>query len=99
MRPLRRALPSATATLALAAVLLANAPALAQDVPEAVRKDLWCGIAFTIIAREAPGDASAEQKALATRFEDGGVAGCPAHDRYIPSRRHRSQWFSAFHDQ
>jgi len=57
--------------IALVPALLLPAAALAQEVPEAARKELWCGIAFGIIAAELPADASAENQALAARFAAG----------------------------
>jgi hypothetical protein len=35
--------------------------------------DLWCGLALTHVAAQAPGDASEEQQALAARFAEGGA--------------------------
>jgi hypothetical protein len=55
----------------LSFVLLAG-PAFAQSVPEATEMDLWCGLAFTIVAAGAPADATDEQKAVIERFADGG---------------------------
>lgn len=57
---------------AAAALLLAAGPALAQDAPDAAQKDLWCGLAFGIVAAEAPSDATEEQKAIVKQFADGG---------------------------
>ncbi len=57
--------------LALLPALLLPAAVLAQDVPEAARKDLWCGIAFGIIAADLPADASAENKAIGEQFAGG----------------------------
>ena len=61
-----------TASLALA-LLMPAAAALAQELPPAAQKDLWCGLAFSIIAEEAPGDATPEQRALAERYAEGGA--------------------------
>lgn len=52
-------------------LLLAATPAWAQQVPETVRRDLWCGLAFAHMANDAPADATAEQKELAARFDAG----------------------------
>lgn len=52
---------------------LAAAPALSQEMADATRMDLWCGLALTLVAEGAPGDATEEQKALAARFAEGGL--------------------------
>jgi len=59
--------------LALVPAVLFSTAALAQEVPEAAKKDLWCGIAFGIISADVPADASDEDKALAKQFADGSV--------------------------
>lgn len=59
--------------LALVPAVLLSTVALAQEVPEAARKDLWCGLAFGVIAADVPADASDEDKALAKQFADGSV--------------------------
>ena len=69
---LRRALRPALAAAALVAVSAAGGVSLAQEIPEETQKDLWCGLAFTHVATDAPGDATEEQKALAERFAEGG---------------------------
>jgi hypothetical protein len=57
--------------LAVPFVLFASA-ALAQDVPEATAKDLWCGIAFGIISSDAPVDVTEEQKGIIEAYRLGG---------------------------
>jgi hypothetical protein len=52
------------------AVLLATA-AFAQEAPEAAKKDLWCGIAFNIVASDIPSDATDEQKAVIEQYVAG----------------------------
>lgn len=59
--------------LALVPAVLFSTAALAQEVPEAAKMDLWCGIAFGVIAADVPADASDEDKALAKQFADGSV--------------------------
>ena len=59
--------------LALLPAVLFSTASLAQDVPEAAKKDLWCGIAFGIIAGSVPDDATDDDKALAKQFTDGSV--------------------------
>jgi hypothetical protein len=49
------------------------APARAQEMPETVHRDLWCGLALTLLAEDAPADATDEQRALAARFAEGGT--------------------------
>lgn len=70
LRHLRRA-----AGPVLAAALtfgIAVPGAAGQEMAEDVAKDLWCGLAFSHVAADAPGDATEEQKALAARFAEGG---------------------------
>ena len=52
------------------AALLATV-ALAQEAPEPARKDLWCGIAFGIVAAGIPADAPEEAQAEARQMADG----------------------------
>ncbi|MDP1731926.1 MAG: hypothetical protein Q8L54_12285 [Devosia sp.] len=52
------------------AVLLVTA-AFAQEAPEAAKMDLWCGIAFNIVASDIPSDATEEQKAVVKQYTDG----------------------------
>ena len=59
--------------LAALATLLTATLAHAQTVPGDTGRDLWCGLAFTIMAEEAPADASPDQKALAESFAAGGA--------------------------
>lgn len=58
--------------LAVLPILLFSTAAAAQQVPEASRMDLWCGLAFTIVAAGAPADAAPEQQAVIDRFAEGG---------------------------
>ena len=59
--------------LLTASLLLASTTAaFAQQVPEPAHKDLWCGLAFGIVAAEAPLDATEDQKVLIQQFADGG---------------------------
>jgi hypothetical protein len=53
-------------------LLLLSTAAFAQEVPEATKMDLWCGLAFSIVSEDAPGDATADQKAIIERFAEGG---------------------------
>ena len=46
--------------------------AFAQEVPEAAEMDLWCGLAFTIVSEDAPGDVTPDQQAIIDRFAAGG---------------------------
>lgn len=59
--------------LALAPALLLSTAVFAQEVPEAARKDLWCGIAFGIISADIPADETEENKAMAKEFAEGSV--------------------------
>lgn len=54
----------------LAAVSLAG-PGFGQEVPEASRKDLWCGLAFTMAARDVPADAAPEILAVTDPYKKG----------------------------
>lgn len=56
--------------LALPLVVCA-APALAEDVPRAAQKDLWCGLAFTVVVAEAPSDTAVDPRTL-DRLRSGG---------------------------
>lgn len=38
--------------------------AAAQDVPEASKMDLWCGIAFGLVIADAPADVTPDLKAI-----------------------------------
>ena len=55
--------------LAVLPLILAATVAQAQQVPEQSLMDLWCGLAFTIVAAEAPPDAPQD---LVDRFAEGG---------------------------
>lgn len=57
--------------MALVPAVLFSTVALAQEVPEAARMDLWCGIAFNVVAADTPPDATEEQKAVVRQFTDG----------------------------
>jgi hypothetical protein len=57
--------------LALAPALLLSTAALAQEAPEAAKKDLWCGIAFNILLADVRADAPEETKAQAKVIADG----------------------------
>jgi hypothetical protein len=46
--------------------------ALAQPVPEESQKDLWCGLAFTIVAEGAPTDVTEDQRLIIQQFAEGG---------------------------
>lgn len=59
--------------LAALAALLPATLAHAQSLPSETDRDLWCGLAFTVMAEEAPADASPDQKALAETFAAGGT--------------------------
>lgn len=54
----------------LAAVFLAGS-AFGQEVPEASRKDFWCGLAFTLAARDVPADAAPEILAVTDPYRKG----------------------------
>ncbi len=54
--------------LAIVFMLLPVA-AMAQEVPEEARMDLWCGTAFELVTRDAAADATGE--AATKRYADG----------------------------
>jgi hypothetical protein len=56
---------------ALVPALLFATVASGQEVAEESAKDLWCGIAFGLIAATLPADADDQQKALAQQYADG----------------------------
>ncbi len=56
--------------LLLAALFLAG-PVFGQEVPEASRKDLWCGLAFSMAARDVPADATPEILAVTDPYKQG----------------------------
>lgn len=58
--------------LALPVLAFATA-AMAQTVPDASKKDLWCGIAFGIVSADVPPDLPDDQKAVVQQFHDGGI--------------------------
>jgi len=57
--------------LALLPALFLTSAAFAQEAPEAAKMDLWCGIAFGIVAADIPSDATEEQKAVVKQYTDG----------------------------
>ncbi len=57
---------------ALVPVLLAAGPVLAQQVPEQSKMDLWCGLAFGIVATDAPVDVSDGQETIIRQLAEGG---------------------------
>lgn len=60
-----------TRSLFPAAVLLLAGPALAQEVPEPARRDLWCAVAFEYVVGDLPADATGRQQQLIPRFSEG----------------------------
>jgi hypothetical protein len=58
-------------SLAAALLLATAAPAAAQVVPDEAVRDLWCGLAFEIISRDVPPDASEVQLQIVDRYRDG----------------------------
>ena len=54
----------------LAALFLAG-PTFGQEVPEASRKDFWCGLAFSMAARDVPADAAPEILAVTDPYKKG----------------------------
>lgn len=60
-----------------ALLLIASAPALAQDVPDvqdvpaAREQDLWCGAAFTLAVRDVPDAAAPEVKTVTEPYRLG----------------------------
>lgn len=57
--------------MALLPAVLLSAAAFAQEAPEAAKMDLWCGIAFNIVASDIPSDATEEQKTVVKQYTDG----------------------------
>jgi hypothetical protein len=57
--------------LSLLPALLLVTTASAQEVAAESVKDLWCGIAFGIVADTLAADAGDQQKALAQQYADG----------------------------
>lgn len=58
--------------LAVCLVALALAvPAFGQEIPGDTRKDLWCGIAFDLAARDVPEDAAPEVLSVTTPYKEG----------------------------
>jgi hypothetical protein len=53
------------------ALVLVPAVALAQDIPLAAAKDMWCGTAFMLMTRDAPADATAGKIASVKVYADG----------------------------
>jgi len=54
----------------LAALVLAG-PGFGQEVPEASRKDFWCGVAFSMAARDVPANAAPEILAVTDPYKKG----------------------------
>ena len=54
----------------LAALFLAG-PTFGQEIPEASRKDFWCGLAFSMAARDVPADAAPEILAVTDPYKKG----------------------------
>ena len=54
----------------LAALFLAG-PTFGQEIPEASRKDFWCGLAFSMAARDVPADAAPEILAVTDPYNMG----------------------------
>lgn len=57
--------------MALVPAVLLTTAAFAQEAPEAARMDLWCGIAFNILASGVNSAAPPETQALAKQFVEG----------------------------
>ena len=57
--------------LCVAALVLVAAPAIGQEIPEATRKDFWCGVAFDLAARDVPEDAAAEVRSVTDPYKLG----------------------------
>ena len=77
--------------LALVPAVLLSTAALAQEVPDAAKKDLWCGIAFGIISADVPADASDEDKALAKQYRRRLGDADRAGNRGAPGSRHTTR--------
>jgi hypothetical protein len=56
----------------LAALALAG-PSFGQEISAETRKDLWCGIAFDLAARDVPADAAPEVLSVTTPYKEGAV--------------------------
>jgi hypothetical protein len=52
--------------------LLLSTGVFAQDVPEASKKDLWCGLAFGLVSADVPADVTPEQQAVIDQYKTGG---------------------------
>jgi hypothetical protein len=52
-------------------LVLLPAVALAQEVPEEARMDLWCGTAFQLMTRDTPADATPQKLAVTAAFAEG----------------------------
>lgn len=53
------------------AVLILSGPAFGQDIAEETTKDLWCGIAFDLAARDVPVDAAPEVLTVTEPYRQG----------------------------
>jgi hypothetical protein len=60
------------ATASLCLLLVLTLPAAAQPLPAGAERDLWCGIAFDVMTRDAPADTTDEKRAAAAAYVDGG---------------------------
>lgn len=58
-------------TAVLLAALVLTGPVFGQEIPEASRKDLWCGLAFTMAAGDVPADAAPEILAVTDPYRKG----------------------------
>jgi hypothetical protein len=59
-----------TKPLLLASLVFLATPVLAQEVPDDVARDLWCGLAFEFAVAEAPSDDRVDN-AMLTRLSAG----------------------------
>ena len=55
----------------LLAALVLPGTVSGQEIPEASRMDLWCGLAFTLAARDVPADAAPEILAVTDPYKKG----------------------------
>lgn len=59
------------AALVVMPLMLGPIAALAQEVPAAAERDLWCGTAFELMVADEPADASSEKLAAALPYQEG----------------------------
>jgi hypothetical protein len=64
-----------------ALLMLLPIAAIGQEVPVEAERDLWCGIAFTLMTRDIPADITPEKQAAANIYAEGGQR---LIDRAIP---------------